>query len=129
MKIYIVDDSATFRKAIRIFLEEQEGHTVLGEAEDGEQFLKNYKNDADVVLMDLNMPNVDGYNSVKNALKNNRYVKAIAITMFEDIAYLKSLIEMGFRGCVFKSKVYQELPNALTSVYEDKYYFPENIQM
>lgn len=128
MKVFIVDDSSTFRKAIRIFIEEQ-GHVVVGEAQDGGVFLDNYKNDADVVLMDLNMPNVDGYKAVKDALKNNRYVRAIAITMFEDIAYLKILIEMGFRGCVFKARVYNDLPEALQAVYEDKYYFPENIQL
>lgn len=129
MKVFIVDDSKMFRKAIRIFLEEQEGHTVIGEAEDGQVFLDTYNNDADIILMDLNMPNVDGYQAVKQALQDNRYLKAIAITMFEDIAYLKKLIEMGFKGCVFKSQVYNLLPKALEDVNNGKYFFPSELQL
>lgn len=129
MNIFIVDDNKQFRQAMKVYLSQALNHQIIGEAEDGLQFLQQYHYNDDVVLMDLNMPELDGYQAVKKAFQNDVRIRAIAVTMFKDNAYLKKLIEMGFKGCVFKSDVYKKLPHALDEVTKGNLYFPEDINL
>jgi DNA-binding NarL/FixJ family response regulator len=77
--------------------------------------------------MDIQMPEMNGITVAKKALWEMHELKIIAITMYRDKAYLKELIEAGFKGCVFKSRIYDDLPVALERVMEQKIYYPDDI--
>ena len=129
MNIFIVDNNHKFREAMRIYLDWALHHKIVGEADSGLNFLENYKYNNDIVLMDLNMSVLDGYCAIKNAFNRDTRIKAIAVTMFRDQTYLKKLIDMGFKGCVFKSEVFKKLPKVLDEVNKGNMYFPENINI
>jgi DNA-binding NarL/FixJ family response regulator len=77
--------------------------------------------------MDISMPGIDGYTVTKMINWNNVHLKVIAVTMFTNKAYLEKLIGAGFKGCVFKSDVFKELPVAIEEVSKGQYYWPVNI--
>lgn len=129
MNIFIVDDNKQFREAMKVYLDQALNHTIVGEAENGLDFLRMYQYKNDIVLMDLNMPELDGYQAIKKAFIKDIRIKAIAVTMYKDNAYLKKLIEMGFKGCVYKSDVFKKLPIALDEVKKGNLYFPDEINI
>ncbi len=130
MKIIIVDDNKTFREGIKYYLEIILSHQVIGLASNGAEFLKmsNY-GVADIILMDIEMPILNGIETVKKALWENQRLKFIAITGYTENAYLVDLITAGFKACVFKNNIYDNLEKAITEVLNKKSYFPEGIKI
>ncbi len=128
MKIVIIDDSYTFREGLRFFLENQLHHEVIGEASNGKEFLElEAVPSSDIVLIDIEMPELNGIEAIQKYLSNYPFLRAIAITMYTDQVYLKQLIEVGFKGCVFKKSLFEHLEEAIELVSHGKFYFPEDI--
>jgi DNA-binding NarL/FixJ family response regulator len=128
MKIILVDDNKEFLENLEFFIVQKLGYKVLASFSDGMEFYKkisNYK--PDIILMDISMPGIDGYTVTKMINWNNVHLKVIAVTMFTNKAYLEKLIGAGFKGCVFKSDVFKELPVAIEEVSKGQYYWPVNI--
>ena len=94
MNIIIVDDHKIFREGLRMYLEMQLEHNVIAEASNGKEFLDLPNiHKADIVFMDIEMPEMNGLEASKEVLKRYNYLKIIAITMYSNKAYLKDLIE------------------------------------
>lgn len=130
LNIILVDDNNTFRKGISFYLENMLNHKVIAECEDGQSFLEDvHTSDADLVLMDIEMPRLNGIETIKRHLWANRDAKAIAVTNYEDKVYLTELIGAGFKGCVLKKNIYNELAAAIEKIMSNKIYFPENIKL
>lgn len=130
MKIILVDDNHFFRESINFFIETKLGYEVIGSYKDGEEFLnsKEYYN-TDIVLMDIDMPRINGIKAAKLALWKAKDIKIIAITGFREKAYLDELIGAGCKGCVFKDDIYDELNAAIKKVYSGDFYYPDNIKI
>ena len=128
MKFIVVDDNATFRDGLVYYLENILEYKVIGEASNGEEYL-GLKNayEADIILMDIEMPKLNGLQTVKKALWENQYLNFIAITSYTEKAYLIELIEAGFKSCVFKSNIYEELEEAINAVINKQLFFPKDI--
>jgi len=128
MKIIIVDDSKDYREGLRFYLNKLGGYEIIEEFEDGEALL-NYTGiyKADIILMDMVMPKVDGFTASKELILKYPMIQIIAITMFNEETYLVDLIQSGLKGCVFKFNVFNELPKALATIQDGKLYFPDEI--
>ncbi|MGD9993189.1 MAG: response regulator transcription factor [Salinivirgaceae bacterium] len=130
MKIIVVDDNEEFLTNITFFLEKRLNHTVIASFSDGESFFNALADlSPDIILMDISLPGLDGYSITKKINWEYHYYNVLALTMFKDIAYLQKLIEVGFKGCVFKSDVYNDLPLAIDAVINGKYFWPDGIDM
>jgi len=130
MKIIIVDDNKTFRESLKYYLENILLHEVIGMVGDGVEFLENENtHNADIILMDIEMPKLNGTETAKRALYDNPSLKIIAITSYSDQAYLVDLVSAGFKGCVFKNNVYKDLDKAFVKMASGKLYFPKNIML
>jgi len=128
LKVILVDDNKTFREAFKTLLESQYNATIIGEASSASEFLAlNVHSKTDIIFMDIMMPDIDGITVTKKALWNNDGLLFIAVTMHNDSVYLRSLIEAGFVGCIFKNNLFAELPLALATILNGKRYFPKNI--
>jgi len=128
MKIIVVDDNTSFRKGLITYLVDILNHTVIGEAENAEEFLSlpNIK-DANIVLMDNCMPQLKGIEVSKQYLLRNPKLKIIMLTLQPELLTLKELVESGLCGCVDKKDIHFQLPKALNRVQKGDVFFPENL--
>lgn len=128
LKIIIVDDSEEFRKVLKALLLKEYHAVIIGEASNADEFwkIKEYHL-ADIILMDVIMPITDGITLARQILIEDKTLKIIAVTLHSDKVYLKTLVETGFRGCLFKNNLFNELSIALNDVMNGKQYFPNNI--
>ena len=130
MKIIIVDDNETFRENLKYYIEEFLFFEVIGEAANGESVLAlNNIHLADIILMDIEMPILNGIKATKQILFRNKYAKIIAITNYEEKAYLIELISAGFKACVFKNNLNNEIAIAIEKVMNGELHFPKDINM
>lgn len=131
LKIIVVDDNKTFLEGIKFYLEKVLSHNVVGYASNGQEFLrcKDKTIAADVVLMDIQMPEVNGIEAVKKLLWYYRDSKVIAVTEFPGTAALRDYVSAGFKGCVIKSKIFEDLSDAIDNVLLGELYFPDNISI
>lgn len=127
MKISIVDDCKAFRKGLKTYLVQELMHEVIAEASNGEEALLSSKIVmSDIIFMDIIMGELDGFETSKKMLWNYPFVKLIAISMHSEKVFLTRLIEAGFKGFVSKNEYYNKLPDAIRTVSEGGYYFPED---
>ena len=130
MRIIIVDDYAPIRAKIRLYIEQKTKHSVIAEAENGEEAVELCKSqNPDLVLTDIEMPKLDGINAAKKVLGFNSKIKIIAITMHKDKMHLEKLIKTGFVGCIFKDQIFENSLNAIETVAANDDYFPNNIKL
>ena len=84
---------------------------------------------ADIILMDIEMPEVNGIDATRNLIWKINDLKIVAITNYQDKAYLTELIGAGFKGCIFKDQVFDQLQLAINEVESGRIYFPKNIHL
>lgn len=129
-KIIIVDDQPIFREGLKLYLENELGHLVISEAKNGKEFIKlSNLHQSDIILMDIEMPEMNGLDASKKILKRYPYLNIIAITMYQDKAYLKDLIERGIKGFIHKSSTFDEIGEIMDMVYNNGLCFPENLKL
>ena len=130
MKIILIDDNKAFREGFKFYLVNKLGYDVVADYNDGDEFLRKKEFiHCDIILMDIDMPKVDGFKATKLALWETRDLKVIAITGFRDKAYLTDLITAGCKGCVFKENIYNELEEAIHTVMSGEMYYPDGINI
>ncbi len=128
IRIFLVDDHTIFRDGLKSLLSQIEGFMVVGEAENGIEFLKKFTgSNADIVLMDISMPEMDGPETVEKALAKFPNLKIITLTSYSDQVYYYKMIKSGVQGFVQKSADSNELEKAIRDVYKGGNYFPQDI--
>jgi two-component system NarL family response regulator len=127
LKVIIADDNETFRKGLVFYIEEILGHKVIGEACNGKQLLElDNIPVADILLIDIEMPELNGIDTTRKLNWMFREIRVIAISAYSDKAYLQQLIGAGFKGYVIKKNIFNDLPAALECVMKNEYYFTPN---
>jgi DNA-binding NarL/FixJ family response regulator len=128
INVMIVEDQMIFRSGLKTLLSELPELNVIGEAENGREFLEIIqKNMPDVVLMDIKMPVMDGIEATKKALELFPDLKVLVISMFGEEEYLVRMLEAGIRGFLLKNADEDELRNAIAMVHEGKNYFSHEL--
>lgn len=126
LKIIIVDDHEFFRKGLVFVLSKMKFVDVVGEATNGQEFLTLLDSQpADIVLMDINMPNMDGVEATQKALSKCPDLKILALSSHQDEAYLETMIEAGVKGFLLKNIDKDILTRALQAVAQDKPFYSE----
>lgn len=128
IKIILVDDHKMFREGLKFALSQMEGIEVTGEASDGNQFLDVIKEKkADVVLMDISMPKMDGVEATQKALQIDPDIKIITLSMFSDTEYYLKMVGAGTKGFLVKETGVDELLKAIQIVNEGGTYFSQQL--
>jgi DNA-binding NarL/FixJ family response regulator len=117
IRLLVADDHALFREGLRALFSVTPGIEVVGEAADGEETVALAdKLNPDIILMDINMPGMDGLQATRRVLQANPSVGVIMVTMVEENAALFSAMRAGARGYVLKGAHHQELLQTVRAV-------------
>jgi DNA-binding NarL/FixJ family response regulator len=126
IKLAIADDHKLFREGLRQMLRKEEDLEVVIEAADGVELLELLqKNPVDIVLLDLTMPRMDGFEVLKSLRK--KAAKCIVVSMHEDGQYILKCIRSGAYGYLLKNADQEELIEAVFQVAEGRKYVPAEL--
>ena len=127
--IIIVDDHLIFRQGLKAIINYEEIGTIIGEASNGEEFMELLtRSNPDLVLMDIDMPRMNGFEATKKALEIMPGLKIIAFTVFSGDEYSAKMKRIGAQGFILKSSGFNELENAIQTVMKGENYFMGNMQ-
>lgn len=117
IRILLVDDQKLIREGLRTLLEILSDFTVVAEAGDGHEALDAYaEHKPDVVLMDINMPNMDGVEATRRLCQAYVDARILILTTFDNDEYVFEGIRAGALGYMLKDVSSQELANAVQIV-------------
>jgi len=128
LNILLVDDHRLFREGLKLLLVNMVEVGEVWEASDGKVFLEMIKSrEPDLVLMDIQMPGMNGIDATSLALKDHPEMKIIALTMYSDDEYIQNMIEAGASGFLLKSSDFSEVRSAILNVSQGNNYFTDEI--
>jgi DNA-binding NarL/FixJ family response regulator len=128
IKIIITDDHQLFRNGLKILLNSFPDFEVTGEASNGEEFLKLIQSvNADIALMDINMPEMDGIEATKRGLKLIPGINIIALSMYGEEDYYYRMVDAGAKGFLLKDSDIKEVREAILTVVKGGSYFSQEL--
>lgn len=128
LHIHLVDDHSLFREGLKFLLSNCDFIANIEESENGKIFLEKLNtNQPDVVLMDIQMPEIDGITASKLALMKYPNLKIIALSMYAEEEYYSKMIDVGVRGFLLKNSQFEDVQKAILDVYEGDNYFSQEI--
>lgn len=126
--IVIVDDHTLIAEALTSIIEKFSGYQVLYEVENGKALRERFKtpkNIPDIVLLDINMPVMNGFETAEWLAQNHPSVRIMALSMQDEEESLIKMIRCGARGYLLKNIHPVELEKALDTILEKGCYYPE----
>jgi DNA-binding NarL/FixJ family response regulator len=124
IKLIIVDDHKLFREGIKALLTVTDDIEIVGEAEDGATALKKIRDlEPDVILMDINMPGLNGIRVTEQILAQHPQTRIIMLTMLEDDASIFHAMRAGARGYLLKGAEPEEVLSVIRAVAEGQALF------
>ena len=129
IKLIIADDHELFRNGLAELLRKHHDIKIVKSVGDGLEFMEliNSQFEADIVLLDITMPNMDGFQVLKELKTSNSDIKPIVISMHNDGNYIAKCAKMGAYGYLLKNTDEAELILAIRSVSSGKKYFSAEI--
>lgn len=126
ISVLIVDDHSLVRQGLSQILSLEPDLEVVGEAKDGEECLQKVKDlKPDVILLDINMPNVNGIKALRKLKDMNQETKVIILTFHEEIEYLFETFNLGANGYIVKDAESDVLIHGIREVYNGvSYVYP-----
>lgn len=119
----IVDDHSMVREGIKQLLELDGDIIVNSEANDGKQCIQLLdEKKTDVLLLDINMPNMNGLQVLQNLKETKRNIKVLILTIHNEVEYLVKAVEYGVDGYVLKDSESAVLKKAIYSIYRGETY-------
>ena len=128
IRLLVADDHALFREGLAALLSTTKEVELVGEAASGEEALAQAKAlSPDVILMDINMPGMDGVQATRTILLDQPEIAIVMVTMLEDDASVFSAMRAGARGYVLKGAHHEELLQAIRAAAGGQVLFGPNI--
>jgi two-component system, NarL family, invasion response regulator UvrY len=124
-KIILADDHIVLRDALANLMQSFEGCSVVALASNGTEVIEALEKGArpDIIILDLNMPRMDGYETTRWLASRHPEIKILILTMYDSEIAMIRLLQEGVRGFLKKDIHPSELKNAILQVAEDGYYY------
>ena len=127
-KFLFVDDHAIVRTGLKRVIEDAIPHSIIDEAMDGDSALEKIKkNDYDLVVMDVNMPNTDSFGVLSTILAYKPALKIMMFSMNAEEIYAKRYMKMGAMGYLRKDSAGSEIKRAFEMVLDNKKYISSEL--
>ena len=130
VRILIVDDHKMVREGIRSMLEFQESKFkfFINEAGDGEEGVEIAgQNPYDIIMMDYQLPGIDGADAARLILEKNSEAEILALSNYNEYMYIDRMIKTGVKGFVLKNVTPEELIKAIETILNGSNYFSNDI--
>ena len=122
--IAIADDYKIFRDGLKLCFNADKNLNTLFDVDNGEELMEALKTQQpDIIIMDLNMPLLDGMEATKQIRKKYEQIKVLVITMYDNDKFIIHLMENGANGYLLKNAEPKEIIKAIYAVNENGYYF------
>ena len=123
IKVFLADDHTVFRQGLRVLIEEESDMTVVGEADDGRSAVDGAtKSGADVVLMDVSMPSLNGIEATRQLQRDVPRVRVVALSMHVDERFVGEMLRAGAVGYLCKKCDADEVLLAVRTVHAGRTY-------
>lgn len=127
--VLIVDDHAMVREGLKVLLMPLEYVAVVAVAATGAEALAAARQHRpDVVLLDINLPDMSGIDVCQQLAAAQPGIKVLALTTFNEKLYVTRMMQAGAAGYVLKNALPEELAEAIAKVFAGKKYFSEEVQ-
>ncbi|WP_240743134.1 response regulator transcription factor [Ilyomonas limi] len=125
-KIVLVDDHVLLRNGLAALVTSL-GYTILYECSNGRQLIEklNKNNEPDLILMDINMPELDGFETTLWLKKNYPLINVLALSMYDNESSIIRMIKNGAKGYILKDTDPSELKQAISSVISKGFYYSD----
>lgn len=124
INVAIADDHVLYRAGVKTALSQKKDIKVMAEADNGMQLLNLMKHiQPDVILLDIQMPIMDGISTLPELKKLYPNVKVIMLTMHDDHSMITKLMELGANSYLTKNSDSEIIYDAIKTCYEQEYYF------
>lgn len=124
----IVDDHKIFRESLTYVLESQANINVIAQANNGLELLSTLKHTKpDIVLLDIEMPVMDGVEATREAIKLYPDLKILVLSMHKDEEFYSSMIDLGVKGFILKESDTQEVIKAVDEIVKGSLYFSQEL--
>ncbi len=130
INVFIVDDHSLIREGYKLILKKYKTEiNLVGEASNGIEALEflETNNNVDVVLLDITMPDMDGFELAKIITEKYPSIKILVLTMHNDEPYIFKMISLGIHGYILKDTTHAELIIALKTVHEGKKFYSNEV--
>lgn len=130
LKIILVDDHKVYRSALKGLLQSKFKYWIIDEAGNAEELmkLKDFQK-ADLILMDIKMSRRYSIELTKKLLRDYPDLKIVANTLYIENLYLTTLLEAGFKGCILKLNLLENIEECFSKVLGGELYFPEKLNL
>ena len=128
IKLVLTDDHKLFREGVKALLTEDETIEIAGEAASGNELLELLATvPADMVLLDISMPDMDGLETIKLLRRQHPSVKVLVLSMLDNEWYVQQMLEVGAAGYLLKNISKEELRAAIGMVASGMQYISPNL--
>lgn len=128
INVMLADDHVLIREGIKQLLEFDGSMKVIAEASDGIECLEKLKNvKPDIFLLDINMPNMNGIDVLKELKEKNDPLKVLILTVHSEVEYLVKAVDIGANGYILKDSGSAELKQAINAVIDEGSYIQPNL--
>ena len=128
IRLALADDQLLFRRGMVMLLRDMAGVQVVFESANGEELLTGLRdNDVDIVLLDLEMPVMDGMATLDRVKKEHPEVRVVILSTHEKEQHIANAMELGANGYMLKSADTDEIENAINSVATSGYYYSDRV--
>ncbi|HEV8282886.1 MAG TPA: response regulator transcription factor [Chitinophagaceae bacterium] len=127
--ILIADDNDMMRETLCMIVSLMNNVKLIREAKNGaEAILLANEISPDIILMDVNMTPVNGFEATRKILKQNSKIKIIGISVHRQASYAKNMLQLGAMGYLIKTSPYTEIMNAINTVAAGEKYIDKEIK-
>jgi len=124
IKLIIADDHVLYRAGVKNALSSKKNITVIAEADNGSHLLNLLKGiQPDVILLDIQMPIMDGITTLPEIKKLYPHIRVIMLTMMDDQSMITKLMELGANSYLTKTSDSEIIYEAIKTCYEQEFYF------
>jgi DNA-binding NarL/FixJ family response regulator len=128
IKILLVDDHEIVRYGLRCLIEEQSDMEVVGEAENGRHAINSARQlKPDIVIMDISMPDMNGFEATRQIRKEIPNTKIIVLSMHHRKQFVIDMLNAGVSGYLLKTKVHEDLIRAIKAAVANEVYLSSKV--